>query len=282
ISTNPGGGTLSGTATASAVGGVATFANLEINRSGSGYRLGASAAGLTSATSSSFNVATGPASAMAASVTMPATTVAGGTVSPAPAVRVTDASGNPVPGINVTFAAVNGGSVSGETPTTNAQGVATVGSWTIGTTAGTAYQLQASVTGLSGSPVTFATSATAGTAGKLTIETEPSASGTSGTPLAQQPSVQLRDAANNPVNQGGVQITATIATGPTATLNGAMATTNPSGRATFNSLGITGPSGTYTLNFSGPSISGVVSGEITIGAGAATKLGFSTAPPTTA
>src|SRR5690606_41352972 len=45
---------------------------------------------------------------------------------------------------------------------------------------------------------------------------------------------------------------------------------------------ITGPSGTYTLNFSGPSITGVVSGDITIGAGAATKLGFSTAPPTTA
>ena len=58
ISANPAGGTLSGTATVAAVGGVATFSNLSINNAGTGYTLAASASGLTSATSGAFNITT--------------------------------------------------------------------------------------------------------------------------------------------------------------------------------------------------------------------------------
>jgi hypothetical protein len=47
IVTNAGGGALTGTVTAAAVGGVATFADLSINKSGTGYTLGAAAGGLT-------------------------------------------------------------------------------------------------------------------------------------------------------------------------------------------------------------------------------------------
>jgi len=56
IGNNPAGGTLSGTLTKAAFGGIATFSNLSINNAGPGYTLVATAAGLTSATSSSFNV----------------------------------------------------------------------------------------------------------------------------------------------------------------------------------------------------------------------------------
>src|SRR5207253_913498 len=56
IGTNPGGGTLSGTLTVAAVGGVATFSDLSINKSGTGYTLAATTAGLTGATSSAFNI----------------------------------------------------------------------------------------------------------------------------------------------------------------------------------------------------------------------------------
>lgn len=56
ISNNPGGGALSGTATVAASSGVATFSGLSINREGVGYTLQAAASGLTSATSSSFNI----------------------------------------------------------------------------------------------------------------------------------------------------------------------------------------------------------------------------------
>src|SRR5439155_1608612 len=60
IGTNPGGGTLSGTTSVGAVNGVATFANLSINKAGSGYTLQATAASLTGATSTAFDI-TAPA-----------------------------------------------------------------------------------------------------------------------------------------------------------------------------------------------------------------------------
>lgn len=59
IGTNPAGGTLAGTKTVAAVGGVATFSTLSINNAGNGYTLAASASGLTGATSSAFNITSG-------------------------------------------------------------------------------------------------------------------------------------------------------------------------------------------------------------------------------
>ena len=61
IGTNPGGGTLSGTVSQAASSGVATFSDLSINKTGTGYTLVASSTGLTSATSSTFNVTAGAA-----------------------------------------------------------------------------------------------------------------------------------------------------------------------------------------------------------------------------
>jgi hypothetical protein len=56
IGNNAGTGTLSGTVTVAAVSGVATFSGLSIDKVGTGYTLTASASGLTSATSSAFNI----------------------------------------------------------------------------------------------------------------------------------------------------------------------------------------------------------------------------------
>lgn len=54
-----------------------------------------------------------------------------------PAVRVTDAGNGPVSGVSVTFAVTaGGGSVTGATVSTNAQGIAQVGSWVVGGAAG--------------------------------------------------------------------------------------------------------------------------------------------------
>ncbi|MBC8088308.1 MAG: hypothetical protein H7Z40_13650, partial [Phycisphaerae bacterium] len=61
---------------------------------------------------------------------------AGSNVSTQPAVIVRDVAGTPVPGVSVTFTvATGGGSVTGATATTDANGRATVGSWTLGTAA---------------------------------------------------------------------------------------------------------------------------------------------------
>ncbi|UCG87269.1 MAG: hypothetical protein JSW71_01615 [Gemmatimonadota bacterium] len=73
-----------------------------------------------------------------------------------PAVTVSDQFGNPVAGVEVTFAVtVGGGSVTGPIDTTGVDGTAAVGSWILGS-AGT-NNLTATVTGsgLTGNPVTF-------------------------------------------------------------------------------------------------------------------------------
>src|SRR5215467_5108549 len=57
IGSNAGSGTLSGTTTVAAVGGVATFSDLMLDKSGASYTLTASANGATVATSSPFDVA---------------------------------------------------------------------------------------------------------------------------------------------------------------------------------------------------------------------------------
>jgi len=58
--------------------------------------------------------------------------VPGTAVSPAPSVVVRDKDGNPISGVQITFAVKSGGgSLTGATQTTNASGIATVGSWII-------------------------------------------------------------------------------------------------------------------------------------------------------
>ncbi len=79
--------------------------------------------------------------------------VTGQAVSIPPSVKITDPSGNPVAGVNVTFTvASGGGSVTGGSAVSDAAGIATVGSWTLGFGGNS---LSASAPGLSGSPVIF-------------------------------------------------------------------------------------------------------------------------------
>src|SRR5207244_7870841 len=56
LGTNPGGATLSGTTTVNASAGLATFADVSIDRPGSGYTLVAASGTLTSATSAAFDI----------------------------------------------------------------------------------------------------------------------------------------------------------------------------------------------------------------------------------
>jgi alpha-tubulin suppressor-like RCC1 family protein len=59
LAANPGSATLSGTATQTAQAGVATFPDLSLNRTGSGYTLSAASDSLTAATSNAFDISTG-------------------------------------------------------------------------------------------------------------------------------------------------------------------------------------------------------------------------------
>ena len=76
--------------------------------------------------------------------------------------KVTDANNNVVAGAGVTFAvASGGGSITGAAATTNASGIASVGSWTLGSSAGT-NTLSASLNNVSGASVTFTATSSAG------------------------------------------------------------------------------------------------------------------------
>jgi hypothetical protein len=82
-----------------------------------------------------------------------------------PGVRLTGPGSSPVPNVSVTFGvASGGGSVTNATVNTNANGVAQVGSWVLGGSAG-ANTLTATVAGagIAGNPVTFTATGAAAT-----------------------------------------------------------------------------------------------------------------------
>ena len=56
LGSNPGSATLAGTVSQTAFSGCATFSNLSLNKSGTGYTITASTSGLTGATSTPFSV----------------------------------------------------------------------------------------------------------------------------------------------------------------------------------------------------------------------------------
>ena len=166
----------------------------------------------------------------------------GAAVPTKPSVRVTDANNNPVSGVVVTFAvASGGGSITGGSATTNASGIATVGSWTLGTTAGT-NTLTATSSGLTGSPVTFTATGTAGASTKY-IVTSSNYGPVAGTAVTI--SAQLADTYGNPVSTSGVTVTWTK-TGTGGTLPGS-STTNASGVATVSFTTATTAGLTYTI-----------------------------------
>src|SRR5205809_2557392 len=82
--------------------------------------------------------------------------------------------------------AAGSGSVTGGTQTTNGSGIATVGSWTLSTTAGT-NTLTAAASGLTGSAETFTLEGTAEAAGRVAFATSPSSAAQSGVPLTPHP-----------------------------------------------------------------------------------------------
>ncbi len=104
----------------------------------------------------------GPATTAAVSAGNGQTATAGTAVPVAPAIIVRDALNVPVPGLDVVFAVTGGGgSLTGAVAQTNSSGIATVGSWTLGTTPG-ANTLTATVQvgGVSGNPVNFTATGT--------------------------------------------------------------------------------------------------------------------------
>lgn len=198
-------------------GGVVTNDSIRTAADGTasagGWRLGTTA-GLQTLTASADGVPTVTFTATAAPGAVaqlaPVSSVAGSpvvnsVVNPAPVVKAMDVYGNAVPGVAITFTPTSGaGTVTGGSQTTNDQGLATVGAWQLGTTAGIQV-LQANATGASGT--TFSVAAVAGPAADLVRFTPGAVDGPSGTAITPAPGVKVVDAFGNGV--GNVPVTFT-------------------------------------------------------------------------
>jgi large repetitive protein len=127
---------------------------------------------------------------------------AGSTLPDPLVVEVTDAFGNPIPGIEISWTAEGGGSVSQASVTTDEAGRASV-ERTLGPTAGPQSTV-ASAENLAGSPVTFSHTATAGDASGLSIVSGNDQTAAAGTRLPADLVVRLVDAGGNGVPSAAV------------------------------------------------------------------------------
>ncbi len=209
-----GGGTLGGvTGVASDPDGVATFTNLSIRGSPGNRTLLFAADGFASAASAPVAVGVGAAASIAPVDGDDQSATVNTAVAVAPAVVVRDLDGNPVSGVPVEFSVTEGGgSLTGGTAATNAEGVARVGSWRLGTTAGE-NGLRALVEGadLDGSPVPFSATGTPGpvSGARSTMAASPGTIDASSGSAASTITVTARDQFENPVSGQSVTLSAT-------------------------------------------------------------------------
>ncbi len=154
-----------------------------------------------------------------------------------PSVRVRDIRGNALPGITILFSTEAGhGTVTGAIVSTDNEGIAKVGSWTLGTVVGE-QRLTAQVQSLD-IKTQIAAQALAGPAAGIVAIQPVNYAALTGAAVTPAPTVYVTDASGNP--RAGATVTFTIQEGGGA-LTGATATTAADGRASVGSwqLGLT-------------------------------------------
>jgi uncharacterized protein (TIGR03382 family) len=278
LGNNPSGGTLSGTTTVNAVGGVASFANLSVDRVGLNYTLVAGASGLFADNSVGFDVRVGPPAQLAFTASPTGNVTSGSAFTARVAVR--DAGGNVVTGTptQVTLSLINapGAILSGTTTATTVNGVATFSGLSVDK-AGSGYMLQADATGLpAASSPAFGVAAGAPTA--LAFTGQPGNS-TAGAAIAPAVSVTVRDANGNTVTASSMSITLALSTNPSGgTLAGTLSAAAVNGVATFGDLSIARAGTGYTITASSGTLTSATSSAFDITAGVATQLVFRVGP----
>jgi serine protease len=203
-------------------------------------------------------------------------------------VKTTDAGGNPVAGVAVAFAVKAGdGHLAATSVLTDAQGHASV-TWTLGPAAGVDRDTAtASVTGLAGSPVTFAAVALAGTAAQISADSGSGQQAEVGQGLGQQMVAVVTDALGNPA--AGQSVVWTV-TGGAGTLSAGTSPADALGHARITwTLGYTVGAGAQTLRATIPGVPGpaadfsatgaLTSGQLTVSSGDQQTGGASAALP---
>ncbi|HYC50639.1 MAG TPA: hypothetical protein VEB19_05950, partial [Gemmatimonadaceae bacterium] len=234
-----GAGVLSGTVSVAATAGVAVFPDLSVNLAGTSYSFSASTATITAVSSNIFTVNVGAGALLTVVSGDGQGGLANDLLAQPLVARVTDAGGNPVAGVDVTFAVDSGGGAFGDLifqtqRTSDANGQVNV-PWYLGS----GQQLvTASIPGVS---LPFR----AYVASRLTIVTQPSLNPVNGIVLGTQPAVQLTDDAGHAVALADVTISVdrvyTTMVDAIMTLSGTQSSlTDAAGIATFTDLVLTG------------------------------------------
>ncbi|HYV98524.1 MAG TPA: hypothetical protein VE967_13800 [Gemmatimonadaceae bacterium] len=154
-----GGGVATGTSQTTNSSGQATVGSWTLGVGLGANTMTATIAGVSGAVTFTATAISGPLAALIKTAGDNQTVNVGAAVPILPAVRAQDQFGNVISGAGVTFSVLTGGgTITGGSQTTGANGIATIGSWTLGGTAG-ANTLQASSAGVS---VTFTATGTAG------------------------------------------------------------------------------------------------------------------------
>src|SRR5207249_876523 len=274
--TGTSGARLSGTTTAAAVAGVATFSTLSVDKSGPGYTLSATAGSLSGTTSAAFAVTPG-AAAQLAFTTQPSSTTAGAAITPAVQVTARDALGNTVPGFSgaVTVAiGANpvGGTLSGTTTVAAVGGVATFSNLGVDQS-GSGYTLTATAAGLTGA-TSAAFAITPGSATQLVFTLQPTTATAGGT-IKPAVRVTARDALGNTATGFVGNVTVAIGTNPAGgTLGGTRTFAAIAGVATFPSLSINQAGSGYTLSATAVGLTGATSAPFDIVPSTASQLVF--------
>ena len=280
LAANPGSGTLTGTLAVAAVGGVASFTDLKVNKPAAGYTLSASATSLTTATSTAFTISLGPLAQLIFSA-QPTGTVAGVAVTPAVTVTGQDAAGNTVTTFtgNVTVGIgtnPSSGTLSGSLTKAAVAGVATFNDLSIDK-AGTGYTLTATSGGAS-QATSNAFAITPAAAAKLSFTIQPAntAAGTAITPAVEVKALDLFD---NVATAFTGNVTVAIGTNANAgTLSGTTTIAAAVGVATFATLSIDSAGTGYTLTATAAALTNATSSTFNIVPGTATHLVFTQQP----
>ncbi len=186
----------------------------------------------------------------------------------APVILVTDSGGSPVPGVPVTFRVLSGGgSVTGGTPLTLADGTATVGGWTLGTAPGSNFlealvmrgalsaprkEGDSTVVATGGTPpdtiiITFSATGVVLPPSQLAFVGQPSTT-VAGDTISPAVTVAIQDSTGGTVLTAIDAVTIAIADNPAlGTLSGTTSAGAVAGIATFNDLSIDNVGTGYTL-----------------------------------
>jgi hypothetical protein len=264
IASGPSGATLAGASAVTNGAGTATFSGLTITGLTGSYTIRFESGTLTPVTSGTITLGAGAPALLTITTEPPTTAENDVELSGNVVVRVQDASGNNVPGADVTASVASGAGIvkgtlvrntasNGRATFNDLELVGTAGPWTLGFAAGGVSVVSRSI------------DLSAGDREVLAIQVEPSTTARSGVNFAVQPKIELRDTGGNLVTQDNVRVNAVLETvsGFGSLGGGTSVNTNNSGVANFSSLRING-TGTFRIRFTSSGMTSVTSVTITV------------------